>query len=761
MIPLSQVVLGVEESRKGDFGSAVANGVLRYVSVSQATTFSEDQEGGCHRKWFFEKVEHRKPPKTIAQDTGTALHGQIETHLKTGADSLGIIVRAGKHFIPEPKEGLLVEHELGDELVLRPLSSPEKIQLQASPSERVVRLFDEWRKMAAEVDAGGCDGADVAVASEWYKQNLSAALVADGTAIPFVGYIDVVNTRGFWIDDDGSTKLMPANGIEVIDWKTSSNIEKWAKSASALVDTVQLAVYAEYISRRFPKTTQVRLSHGYFQTKGRKASKRSVLVPVDVIRERWQSVSRTVRAMADVAKESDASKVEPNYDSCAVFGGCPHRHLCPRSPEQILVDLFGGKKAMGLMDKFGPPGAPVASPPASPPSPPVTAAPANGASFVDAINNKFGGATATPSVSSNGHANGHTNGLPVSAPVSAPALSPTAACCSEPVTASNVATVGSDTWHMVTSPPHKLIRAVPGAPPPRTNVVFRNGLRIQNREGAQVVVSQDPATGFWFAQTVNSDGSLAPPSPTRPEIWFTDSWTEVAVTTVTTSSFPVAVTTPSPAPANTVVPPDAPPSHPALNALPVPAGTALLGEIAAAVAAHNQEAQAAPAPKGPGGRPKGSKNKKGEEAAASPAQVPMFSDTPTPAATPAATPVTAPVATPVALAPAAVVTTTSDSLTLFIDCVVQLPGVPVTDLEAWVANICATLAQAAGLDDIRIGDADNVLGYGKWKGALAAAVRATPPKGVCSLEVGADEIKQVVAAALKPLATGGYVRAIK
>ena len=753
MIALSQVVPREPESRKGSFGHTIENGVLRYVSVSQVTTFEPSQEGGCPRKWAFERIEHRKPPSTTAQETGTALHAQIETHLKTGADSLGVIVRKGKHFIPEPKEGLLVEHELGDDLVLRPVVQDETAK-QTSPSARVVGLFDTWRGMTAR-------GADALQAQRWYQENLSSALAADGTSIPFIGYIDVVNTRGFWIDNDGSTQLMPANGIEVIDWKTSSNIAKWAKSASSLVDTVQLAVYAEYISRRYPGTTQVRLSHGYFQTKGLKAEKRSVLVPVDVIRQRWQRVSQTVRTMADVGKETDASKVEPNYQSCAVFGGCPHRHLCPRSPEQILVDLFGGKKAMGLMDKFGAAGA---APAASLLSPPVTtsAAPATAASsaaFVDAIHNKFGAGAATtaaaaavvPVVSTpvasapltnghtNGHTSGHTNGTAlVAAPGSAIATPAAAvqvaapaavACCSEPVTPANTATVGSDTWHMVTSPPHKLMRGAA----PRANVPFRNGMRIRNQEGAQIAISQDLATGLWFSQTVTADGSLLPPSPTRPEIWFTDVWTEVAVTTVTT-----VTTTATPAPLNAVAPPDAPASHPALNALAVPPGTALFGEIATAVAAHDQEAKAAEPPKTVG-RPKGSKNKKAEEAASvHPNQLPMFATS--------------------VQAPSAPTTPAVGALVLFVDCpTIRLPGIAVQDLEFWVADLCATLAAAAGLDDIRVGADDNALAFGKWKGALAAAVRATPPSGMCSLEVGTDEIKQVVATTLKPLATGGYV----
>jgi len=68
-------------------------------------------------------------------------------------------------------------------------------------------------------------------------------------------------------------------------------------------------------------------------------------------------------------------------------------------------------------------------------------------------------------------------------------------------------------------------------------------------------------------------------------------------------------------------------------------------------------------------------------------------------------------------------------------------------------------AKAAKVVDIRLGEgSDNPLAYGKWKGALSAAVRVAPPTGHCMLNVGGSEIKAVVLEALLPLATGGVVR---
>jgi len=79
------------------------------VSASQIMVFDPAEQGGCERKWWFEKTVGRPPP-TKAQYAGTKLHAQIEHYLKTGEDVLGPLARAGKHFLPAPREWLLVEY---------------------------------------------------------------------------------------------------------------------------------------------------------------------------------------------------------------------------------------------------------------------------------------------------------------------------------------------------------------------------------------------------------------------------------------------------------------------------------------------------------------------------------------------------------------------------------------------------------------------------------------------------------------------------
>ena len=271
-----------------DFGKAVVDGELRYLSVSQVQTFDVEQDGGCPRKWHFDKVQGVKAPSTKAQDVGTEVHAQIEHYLKTGEDVLGPVARSGRHFIPASGSDLLVEAKFGPRTTL-------------------------------SLEAAG---------------------------VPFVGFVDLLQARGEYIDELGETRAEGHNVVEALDWKTSSNVERYAKAPSALMRTVQMPGYGELVRQNVEGVERVRLSHVTFQTKGARLAKKStVLVPVDAIAARWRKVEETVREMIHVARETDVGKVPANAESCKSFGGCPYRapNLCPRSQKDILRDAFGAK----------------------------------------------------------------------------------------------------------------------------------------------------------------------------------------------------------------------------------------------------------------------------------------------------------------------------------------------------------------------------------------------------------------------------------
>ncbi len=292
-------------------------GVLARTSVSQVGTFDPSQDGGCPTKWWMEKIDGRWQVSTKAQTGGTEDHAQIEHYLNTGEDVLGPRTRVGKYLIPAPGSDLLVEHEF--------------------------------------------KGTD---------------LVAAG--VPFLGYIDCVNPRGEYLDAEGELKRDPPDTIEVIDWKTTSDF-KWAKAGSALVRTVQMPAYGQYVSTsplvalgngNGDRFDFVRLSHVYFRTKGAPAAeKRTALVPLTTIRSRWEQISGVVREMKDVALESDVRKVPKNLNACTAYGGCPHANYCPRNKldllktvlhavhepvvtEPVTPEVSQGARPMGILDRL-------------------------------------------------------------------------------------------------------------------------------------------------------------------------------------------------------------------------------------------------------------------------------------------------------------------------------------------------------------------------------------------------------------------------
>jgi hypothetical protein len=277
-----------KEASKPKYMAAVSDGEIRFLSVSQISTFDPTQAGGCERKWWFSKVKRLPAPETQAQADGTAMHSEIAHYVTTGEDVLGPLARAGKHFIPAPDPRLEVETEV-------------------------------------------------------------SGLCADG--IPLQTKIDLVNPTGFYLDSTGELRPDPEGTVEVLDWKSTSNL-KYARRGIDLLQTIQMPGYAKALLPR--GFTHARLSHVYFQKRGKKqALKSTALFSLAQINDRWQEIDLTVRRMKVVAQATEPDQVTPNYDSCGAYGGCAYRDVCPRvrTNAQILNELFGGSK-MGLLGKL-------------------------------------------------------------------------------------------------------------------------------------------------------------------------------------------------------------------------------------------------------------------------------------------------------------------------------------------------------------------------------------------------------------------------
>jgi hypothetical protein len=148
--------------------------------------------------------------------------------------------------------------------------------------------------------------------------------------IPIEGFIDLIVPP---LDE------CPITGnsycVEVIDWKTTSNL-KWAKNGSDLPKTIQMGIYAEWARREYD-ADRVRLSHVYFQTRGRPQTKKStIVVDSEQIVRKWESIESVARNLYQYAAETDIKHVPANRGACDNYGGCPFYDKCPRSIGEIF-----------------------------------------------------------------------------------------------------------------------------------------------------------------------------------------------------------------------------------------------------------------------------------------------------------------------------------------------------------------------------------------------------------------------------------------
>jgi hypothetical protein len=256
---------------------------INYLSVSQLKTAAPWVEGGCLRKWYLKKVKGLEEPQRGSQELGKQVHAELEHYMLTGEDVLGPIARAALPYLPPPK------------LML---------------------------------------GCEVSI-TESNKPITGAKLLTDG--IPLVGFVDRV--------DD---KLAPGTEgpfVSVVDYKTSSNPEKWAASPEDLSTTetaagIQMVGYAVALSNDLGQLREpqgVFLEHLYLHTKPTKAdiaAKRDAKQVVGSItpakaRAEWaKRIDPLAARLRQVAKAKTLDEVEPSWESCGAYGGCHFHGTC-------------------------------------------------------------------------------------------------------------------------------------------------------------------------------------------------------------------------------------------------------------------------------------------------------------------------------------------------------------------------------------------------------------------------------------------------
>lgn len=256
--------------------STVSGGVIHALSVSQVESFDPSQTGGCQRRWYFERVEGRRPESSNAQTDGDLGHALLATYLRGGE---------------LPKRAKMLKHVRGA-IAAGNLPTP-------GPDLLVEQRFDDQPAR----DASGT------------RVQLDAARTLLLGGVPWDGYVDLQFRR--W-----------KSVVEVVDHKFSSDIDTYAKPSDGLIRTVQMPVYARNALRRWPDAREFRLTHHYVSRRGVASFLRSQVVTLDQVLERVADVERVVAEMQDVARATRQDDVPFNRRACAAYAGCPHQSRC-------------------------------------------------------------------------------------------------------------------------------------------------------------------------------------------------------------------------------------------------------------------------------------------------------------------------------------------------------------------------------------------------------------------------------------------------
>lgn len=150
--------------------------------------------------------------------------------------------------------------------------------------------------------------------------------------VPITGRID-------WV-----ALVLDAARPELGDWKTTSVIGRYAKTAGQIKHSIQMNVYAAWMYG-FGTEFDLRMTHGVFQTRG---AKKFQLTSCEITKRendaRIIQVGATIDKIRAARKETDPANVKPDERKCNIAFGCPHRAYCPRSGEFNMASLLDAFK---------------------------------------------------------------------------------------------------------------------------------------------------------------------------------------------------------------------------------------------------------------------------------------------------------------------------------------------------------------------------------------------------------------------------------
>ena len=262
----------------------VRDGVLVQTSVSEIESFDHDQEGGCARRWWFERAMDLRAEQSKAQEEGEAGHAHLARYFLTGERP------RGRKLMGKAAMGAIVKGALptpGDDLL---------VEIRFSGQEKH--------------DAAG----------NWIPLDETETLHLAG--VPLDGFIDLAFRRGpipeIW-DHKFFTPARP---------EVSPDPYAWLKKPSHLIKTVQMPVYVISQIPFWPDAREWRLVHHCVSKKGVDSQIRSVVVATDQVLERKAQIESVIERMKTLAPVQSQNEVPFNLRSCAAWQGCAHQSIC-------------------------------------------------------------------------------------------------------------------------------------------------------------------------------------------------------------------------------------------------------------------------------------------------------------------------------------------------------------------------------------------------------------------------------------------------
>lgn len=392
MTPPEKPASSAKKEDRPFLGRAVSNKKVRHSSVSQIVLFTS-----CHAQWAYGYLPQiipppphpKKLPKTQSQLSGNVHSSNLEHYLKTGEMTLSPTLLEAKKFLPSPlnpktqKYDLLCEHPLGSDI------------------KRAVELRDDFLKPE----------------NEPYRETILdeikkyAGLTANG--VPIDGAWDFGHCRGEYVDAEGvlQPERNPEITFEIVDLKSTSRInsqtirkgknvgmvlEGRAKTVAEILEHPQNIGYGVSFVQSHPHMKYGRLGNIYAQTTKKYAEKRTGILHIDEIRERWKRRGDNVMVeMEQVAAMDRIEQIDGNWEACDSYThvdpknpnntlpGCGYRYHCPHFAKRpnLIVPMQGvvpmslhSTQPRSLFATLDPNFSPeqFASPPA-PPAPPAAA----------------------------------------------------------------------------------------------------------------------------------------------------------------------------------------------------------------------------------------------------------------------------------------------------------------------------------------------------------------------------------------------------